>query len=468
MRKSHKKTGYVFSAISAFGIIPFIVACFFIIGLLFNFTDTIREIAYQDVKLISKIFTAIIVIILELLSFKISSLTDECEEMEAEIIKIKTYCDKIIARNVLKCKGDLNEKEFECDRKLKEKESECDRKLKEKDKIVRKLDSLLKTKTPFKECAQLFADMHTSLYKQSEYYLMHKDRPARTAAENIRQMRLKSKHYISQYREMLYKYEFLIQSFPDIKNFINNEEELVEISKYLSYSDLEDNRDRSRDYLSEEEWRNLSIDARNQLALDRYVQGRKKSSWAIGRDYEMSCAHFLRNKNFEVTLHGIENGVHDLGRDLICYSFPKNLFGEYDLNNGLILVVQCKYWRKELEIRENVIIQLYGSTISFKIEHDGILSHNVKIIPILMIPDFSTISDTALRFAKMLNIRIIRQNMVDYPRIKCNINQGNKIYHLPFDQQYDRTQIKNEGEFYAYTVEEATKKGFRRAMRHFQ
>ncbi len=99
MRKSHKKTGYVFSAISAFGIVPFIVSCFFIIGLLFDFTNTIREVAYQDVKLISKIFTAIIVIILELLSFKISLLTDECEEMEAEINKIKANCDRIIAEN---------------------------------------------------------------------------------------------------------------------------------------------------------------------------------------------------------------------------------------------------------------------------------------------------------------------------------------------------------------------------------
>ncbi len=52
--------------------------------------------------------------------------------------------------------------------------------------------------------------------------------------------------------------------------------------------------------------------------------------------------------------------------------------------------------------------------------------------------------------------------------IKCNINQSTKekIYHLPFDQQYDRTKITAEcGEFYATTVAEAEKKGFRRAFR---
>jgi hypothetical protein len=53
--------------------------------------------------------------------------------------------------------------------------------------------------------------------------------------------------------------------------------------------------------------------------------------------------------------------------------------------------------------------------------------------------------------------------------IKCNINQSSKekIYHLPFDQQYDRTKIiPSSGEFYAATVAEAEKKGFRRAFRH--
>ncbi|MFA6944293.1 MAG: hypothetical protein WC220_00200, partial [Pedobacter sp.] len=53
-----------------------------------------------------------------------------------------------------------------------------------------------------------------------------------------------------------------------------------------------------------------------------------------------------------------------------------------------------------------------------------------------------------------------------YPVIKCNIaSDGEKIYHLPFDQQYDKTLIKNNGEFYAATVREAENKGFRRAFR---
>jgi len=41
-----------------------------------------------------------------------------------------------------------------------------------------------------------------------------------------------------------------------------------------------------------------------------------------------------------------------------------------------------------------------------------------------------------------------------------------KIYHLPFDQQYDRTQVSRPGECYVATVREAEHHGFRRAWRH--
>ena len=50
--------------------------------------------------------------------------------------------------------------------------------------------------------------------------------------------------------------------------------------------------------------------------------------------------------------------------------------------------------------------------------------------------------------------------------IKCNINNKNKIYHLPFDQQYDRVVIeKDKGELYVKTVKEAEDLGFRRAKK---
>lgn len=77
------------------------------------------------------------------------------------------------------------------------------------------------------------------------------------------------------------------------------------------------------------------------------------------------------------------------------------------------------------------------------------------------------LSDTAKRFADALGIKVIQEKtLLRYPIIKCNIsNSGEKIYHLPFDQQYDKTQIIKKGEFYASTVKEAMIQGFRRAFR---
>ena len=58
-------------------------------------------------------------------------------------------------------------------------------------------------------------------------------------------------------------------------------------------------------------------------------------------------------------------------------------------------------------------------------------------------------------------------NMLPSPTIKCNIGKnGEKIYHLPFDQQYDKTVITPEtGERYCATVSEAEAYGFRRAKK---
>ena len=64
----------------------------------------------------------------------------------------------------------------------------------------------------------------------------------------------------------------------------------------------------------------------------------------------------------------------------------------------------------------------------------------------------------------------VRENFPfqQYPSIKCNVSRrnGEKIYHLPMDQQYDRTIIEQErNECYVETVAEAENLGFRRAWR---
>lgn len=107
-------------------------------------------------------------------------------------------------------------------------------------------------------------------------------------------------------------------------------------------------------------------------------------------------------------------------------------------------------------------MQLYGTKVEYQISHPDFFSkvHAVFVTNI-------DLSDMAMKFANQLKVQVLKVQMGTYPVIKCNINNGNKIYHLPFDQQYDRTEIKYPGEFWATTVKEAALKGFRRAHRHF-
>lgn len=79
------------------------------------------------------------------------------------------------------------------------------------------------------------------------------------------------------------------------------------------------------------------------------------------------------------------------------------------------------------------------------------------------------LSDEAKDFAEKLGVTLrLNENIGEFPRIKCNVGKnGEKIFHLPFDQQYDNTVVTEEkGDCYATTVQEAVDKGFRRAKRH--
>ena len=136
-------------------------------------------------------------------------------------------------------------------------------------------------------------------------------------------------------------------------------------------------------------------------------------------------------------------------------------------------------------IREKHLNQLYGTVVAYKtaksmgitiddlanITGDKLLTIRQGNLDLYSITPvfYSTVpfSPTALAFAKILDIECHVTPLDDYPMIKCNISRtGERIYHLPFDQQYDKTIITPvDGECYAWTVEEAENKGFRRAKR---
>ena len=266
----------------------------------------------------------------------------------------------------------------------------------------------------------------------------------------IREIRAKAQELIEQYKSSEYQLEYLKQLYPGLEDILESEySELPQID----FSELSD-RDVSKDYLSKEEWNSLSTTERNQLALDRYVQSHKKSKWQIGRDYELYVGYKYSQKGYEIDYFGSYMGLEDLGRDIISQK------------NGHTLIIQCKYWSEKKLIHENHIAQLYGTTICYCLEHkvpvnfvSGVLVTNI------------TVSDKAREFAEFLNITIKDNYPIgEFPRIKCNLGKDEfgyptKIYHLPFDKQYDITKITKKEEFFALTVKEAEQAGFRRTYK---
>jgi hypothetical protein len=318
--------------------------------------------------------------------------------------------------------------------------------------------------------AEAYADYFALKDGEIEKYLKHKKHPAYTAAENVKIIKSEKRELVKKSRIISYKINYFEKLFPWLSELIaedEDEEILVRIDDDISDDNTEDS---VKNYLTQEEYKSLPSVERNQMALDRYLRNRHKSKWAIGRDYEMYVGYLYEQKGYSIEYKGIIDGFEDLGRDVIAKKSDE------------VCIVQCKRWAQYKEIHEKHIFQLFGTTMEYWIknvrnhkkpksfeEFAKFLNEN-KLRPIFFTS--TSLSDKAREMANALSIEIIENEPLgEFPRIKCNINSDEygqtKIYHLPMDQQYDRTIIGNRaGEFYAFTVKEAEDAGFRRAFRH--
>ncbi len=313
-------------------------------------------------------------------------------------------------------------------------------------KTENELENLIDLKLEaFPYLAGLIADIDTIHYEQTAKDLESKKRPALTAAQEIRALKHETREIIQEKKILEYKLAYIEQLFPNVNDIFDDD-----FNKDTFELETEETTDRVRLYLSDEEYNSLSTSDKNQLALDRYLNGRK-SKWQIGRDYEMYIGHLCELRGYKVKYIGILKNFEDMGRDLIISG------------NGQTYIIQCKNWSKEKTIHEKHIFQLYGTIVMFNIENKA-SAQGIFITT-------TELSSIAQAVAKSLNIKVINIPHGEFPRIKCNINRttGEKIYHLPFDQQYDKVIIDPiKGEGYATTVKEAEDKGFRRAKKHYE
>lgn len=282
-------------------------------------------------------------------------------------------------------------------------------------------------------------------------FLQYKKHPAISASgivkEQSRLRRLAEKEKrIAQY--LVEYYENIAPFLLDLKEEVDitTEEERELLKEYTE----EELQDEVTHYLTKEEYRKLPSAERNQMALDRFWK-RPKSKWLIGRLYERYVGYLYEEKGYDVEYVGIFKGYEDLGRDLICQKGDD------------FIVIQCKNWAKFRTIYEKHIFQFFGTVFQYRDENPS-----RKVTAIFYTS--TALSDLARRFSQELGIELKENFKFDkeYSSIKCNVSRvdGTKIYHLPFDQQYDNTKVeKVRKEFYCKTVREAEDTGFRRAFR---
>lgn len=289
---------------------------------------------------------------------------------------------------------------------------------------------------------QGFRDTHTARY------LIEKSHPAYTAADTVKTIAAEKRELLHGAKTLEYKLKYLTSLFPWLLDFLDQDgiDDVIRCAE-LDPSETERDVDEVTRWLAPGEFERLSEVDRCQRALERFVE-RRKTKWEIGRDYERYVGWLYEEQGFAVEYKGIIDGIRDCGRDLICRM------------KGRTLIVQCKYWAEHKEIHEKHVCQLLGTLKQFEFVNGLSDVRGVLVTK-------TTLSETAREFASHLGIEV-RENLVigPYPMIKCNISaSGEKIYHLPFDQQYDRTKISKKGEHFAFTVQDAYNKGFRRARR---
>jgi hypothetical protein len=342
-----------------------------------------------------------------------------------------------------KTRRELDQRRWE----LAEKESELRREREEIDARLARLELLVRNRVDgYQHIAAAWADWERLVAESEASYLARKKHPARKAADAVREKgrdmaELRRRMKLAEYVTVLYEFHF-----PWLAEFRDLEEEIDYIQQAV---DVEEKEDPASRFLSTQEWAALTSAERNQLALERYLRSRM-TPWQVGRDYERYVGYLREQAGCAVTYHGIVKGFEDLGRDVLAEK------------DNVIEVIQCKRWAQHKEIHEKHIFQLFGTMIAARIENPG---KNV-------VGTFTTttaLSARAREFGRVLEIRV-EENfpLADYPRIKCNIARrtGERIYHLPFDQQYDSTLVETKrGEQYVSTAAEAEELGFRRAWR---
>lgn len=326
---------------------------------------------------------------------------------------------------------------------------------KEYESAMSDVDSMLSDKrqnSPW--MAQQYADFIYIHDKRIAEYLEFKPHPALTSAQRVSEIAKEKRGLQKELKMLQYQLNYYETVFPWLEEF--KELDADEGARYVAETESDDEMQSLQRWLSPEEFQELPRQEKYQMALDRYLNNHNKTNWQTGIEYERYIGYLYESAGDTVDYIGAKRGLDDMGRDLIVE------------HNDTTLIVQCKRWSSEKTIHEKHIFQLYGTMVEYKLNHPD------KKIKAAFITT-TKLSELATRCAEYLNIDVRYISFKSYPVIKCHVSNAydedwgyrkEKIYHLPFDQQYDKIKNKQDGSLtYAYTIKEAEELGFRRAWR---
>lgn len=300
------------------------------------------------------------------------------------------------------------------------------------------------------------AEYETDYLDRFSQYFREKKHAALNSSQIVADLKREQKTKIKDLR----KYEYIIDAYEKMFPWLSDFKEYPMEAVLKANADDQEEEEVFTHYLSPEERESLTKTEKFQRVLDRYEDSYDKTNWQIGLFYERYIGYTYDIKKWKVIMNGAKKRWQDMGIDIIASK------------DGKTELIQCKYWAASKTIYENYIFQLFGTTIDYIMEHFPEEDPWQILKKRIVTPVFVTstqVSDTARRVAHILNIDLRENVKLDkkYPKIKCNPDSPDgKIFHLPFDQQYDNFQLgNNPNAFYAKTVAEAEKLGFRRAYR---
>ena len=379
---------------------------------------------------------------------------DYLQGKEKEFISKKEELESKITKD----KEKLSKLEQDLDEEILKKREEIAR---QQEKDIKDIEQLAEEKSQgFPWLAEAYADHFYLQHLKEAKYLEHKSHPALVSAERVKEIARERRTVEKKLRIAQGIIKYYQALFPFLEDWLDERQD--ELLRLVLAKNVEEPIEKTEAYweegidpvmmhLEKEEYEKLLPAERNQLALDRYWT-KQKNRIEAGRAYERYIGYLYESDGWGVYYQGILEGREDLGRDLVCKK------------KKATAVIQCKRWSplKHKIIHENHINQLFGTSMKYRIEHP-----NENIVPMLYTT--TIVSDKAKEFAEALSVEIYENiPFQPYPSIKCNVSRrtGEKIYHLPFDQQYDRTLVEEErNECYIATVLEAEELGYRRAFR---